>query len=303
MSVSSFTLDSAHDALKISVLAVYPEGRPSAVLQIAHGMCGTKERMLPFMRFMAERGVACFANDHRGHGASIKSEGDLGYMYDGGKEALVSDMNILSMHIMEQYQDTPLYLLGHSMGSMAARSYIKQYPHCVDGLILCGSPAYNPLAPALHLVVSAACRCGMSRVRPRMMQTFASDRYNRKFSSEGPQAWICSDIRSREDFLGNPRHTFIFTFNATRVLMGLMLDSYSTRGWDSASSEFPVLFLSGEDDTCSGGYQGVDKAAAVMNEAGYKNISIKIYPAMRHEILNEVGKECVWQDILNFMGQ
>ena len=94
-----FTLRSDYDDLPVSVLAVLPEEAPSAVLQIAHGMRGHKERFLPFMEFMAERGVACFANDHRGHGASVLSPEDLGYLYKGGAKALVSDMKQLSDYI------------------------------------------------------------------------------------------------------------------------------------------------------------------------------------------------------------
>ncbi len=82
-------LDSAYDGVSISVAAVRPESRPKAVLQISHGMCGCKERFLPFMEYMAAHGVACVANDHRGHGLSVKNEKDRGYMYKGGYKTLM----------------------------------------------------------------------------------------------------------------------------------------------------------------------------------------------------------------------
>lgn len=69
-----FMLESAYDGLSISVAAVYPENHPKAVLHISHGMCGCKERFLPLMEYMAAHGVACVANDHRGHGLSVKNE-------------------------------------------------------------------------------------------------------------------------------------------------------------------------------------------------------------------------------------
>ena len=80
-----------------------------------------------------------------------------------------------------------------------------------------------------------------------------------------------------------------------------MMQAYSSDGWAIADPELPVLFLSGEDDSCMGGIPGLDKAMSVMRKAGYRNISKKIYPAMRHEILNEIGKERVWRDILDFL--
>lgn len=71
-----FFLESAYDGLRISVLEVTPVEKPKAVLFLAHGLCGCKERFLPFMEYLAMNGVACVANDHRGHGSSIRNEED-----------------------------------------------------------------------------------------------------------------------------------------------------------------------------------------------------------------------------------
>ena len=140
-------------------------------------------------------------------------------------------------------------------------------------------------------------------MRPKLLQKFASDIFNQPFASEGHQAWICSDPAVREAFLNDPRHNFRFTFNALRALMALMLQTYTSKGWKKADPDLPLLFLSGNDDPCNGGPSGIDKAAAVLHEAGYRSIDINIYPAMRHEILNEIGKERVWRDILGFIGR
>ena len=303
MNVSFYTFDSAYDDLQISVVSVLPDAGPKAVVQLAHGMCGTKERLMPFMEYLAGEGIACFANDHRGHGTSVKSEKDLGYMYDGGRQALVADMKMLTDRIKARYPDIPIFLLGHSMGSMAARVYLRTYPDAVDGLIICGSPGYNPMAPVVCRLLSVLCRCGLGRMRTRMAQTLASQIYNRRFASEGPQAWVCSDPQVRMTFNDSPKHNYKFTVNASHALMGLMQETYSTQGWKNMCSELPILFLAGNDDPCAGGPSGIDRALAVLHEAGYRSISVKIYPAMRHEILNEIGKERVWRDILEFIGQ
>ena len=92
-------LTSRADGLEIGVRLILPDRRPCAVLQLSHGMCGCKERFLPFMQYMAEHGVACIANDHRGHGASVKHIEDLGYMYSSGYKGLVADMKMVSDHI------------------------------------------------------------------------------------------------------------------------------------------------------------------------------------------------------------
>ena len=136
------TLRSRIDDLNISVLVVSPEDKPKAVIQLAHGVCGCKERFIPMMEYMASRGVACIAGDHRGHGRSVRSVSDLGYMYKDGYMALVDDMRVITQWIHSTFPAIPVYLVGHSMGSMAARVYTKYDDSQIDGLVLTGSPSW-----------------------------------------------------------------------------------------------------------------------------------------------------------------
>ena len=294
-------MKSRHDGLGISIIAVRPDGDIRAVLQIAHGMCGSKERYLAFMNFMADRGIACVAHDHRGHGSSILSPDDLGYMYEGGHEALVDDMHIVNEWVADEFSGLPVFMLGHSMGSLALRAYMRKFPSCADGVVICGSPSYFPLSPVFYRVASILCSIGLGHNRPKAIYRVTTDYYNRHFDSEGMLAWICSDPQVRMDFISNPLHNFRLTLNGCRALMGLMLEAYSHKNFDSSLKELPVLFLSGEDDPCMGGPSGLDKAVCAVRDAGCRNVRIKTYPAMRHEILNEIGKERVWQDIYDFM--
>lgn len=296
-----FSLSSGYDHLKISVIAVWPEGKPHAILQVAHGMYGYKERFIPFMEYMADHGVLCVANDHRGHGSSVLSEKDLGYMYAGGWAALVEDMHLVSSWALRTCPDTPLYLLGHSMGSMAARVYAKKYDGLLSGLIICGSPAKSPFADLGWAMTKMICMAGGERLRPRMIQKMTSDFYNRRFADEGPGAWTCSDAKIRKSYSDNPLSHFRFTVNAQSALLGLMREAYSTKGWEMTNKDMPVLFISGEDDPCMGSERIFHHGAIMMNSLGYRNVTSAIYPSMRHEILNEIGKEMVWDDVLKFV--
>lgn len=82
-----FTIQSKVDGLMLDGLVVEPEEgvQRTALLQLSHGMSEYKERYLPFMEFMAEHGIVCVIHDHRGHGKSVKSEQDLGFMYGAGR--------------------------------------------------------------------------------------------------------------------------------------------------------------------------------------------------------------------------
>lgn len=294
-------LKSHYDDLDLGVLAIPPDGAVKAVIHISHGMCGSKERFIPFMEFMAANGVACVAHDHRGHGSSVRHMSDLGYMYDGGHKALVDDISIVSGWAQSRFPDVRFYMLGHSMGSLALMSYLRSHSHLPDGAILCGVPGYSPLSPYAFIVMSILCRVGLGHMRPKIVQKITSDRYNHDFASEGKQAWTCSDQEMRRAFAEDPFHNFRFTFNGCRALVGLMTDAYAHEEIAMRTDDMPILMLSGEDDPCAGGRGGLVKAACSLHEIGFRNVGIKTYPAMRHEILNEIGKERVWQDITDYV--
>lgn len=301
---TNFTLDSAYDGLRLGLVAISPDGsEPAAVLQLSHGMCGCKERYIPFMEYMADHGVACVACDHRGHGESVRTKDDLGYMYKGGYTALVEDMKLVSDWTAGAFPDTPLVLLGHSMGSMAARIYAKKYDGNLSGLIICGSPGYTSLAPLGFFLTGLLCLFNEGRMRPAFLQELTSSRYNRRFASEGRMAWVCSDPQVRKEMIDNPLCNYSFTANGMHNLLGMMMETYSSSGWRVSNPDLPVVFLSGADDSCMMGEGGLHKAASNMYLAGYHNITAAIFSDMRHEILNEVDKKVVWDDILDFVKQ
>lgn len=296
----TFTLKSSYDDLDISVLAVEPETRPLAVLQLAHGMRGHKERFIPFMEYMASRGVICVANDHRGHGASVHSREDMGYMYEGGWRALVDDMKTVSDWAMEKYAGLPLYLLGHSMGALAAHVYAYDYGSSLSGLILCGNPSRDRMSGAAYALTDLLCRLHLDRMRLSFLQEMTSRRYNRRFAAEGRHAWTCSDPAVRRSFAEDPLCSFALTANGCRCLLGLMREAYAPH--DSVSSaDLTVLFLSGSADPCMISEQKFHRSAMQMHKTGFRDVSSVIYPGMRHEILNEIGKEKVWQEIVDMV--
>lgn len=302
MKTQNFRLLSRYDGLGISVMAALPDvGKPVMALQLTHGMCGCKERFLPFMEYMASNGVACIANDLRGHGDSVISSGDLGYMYDGGSKALVSDMAQVTEWIHERFAGIPVFMLGHSMGSLAVRVYLRDHDRDIDGLVICGSPSWNPMARIGYALASLMESMGAGRKRPEFLSNAVSAIYNRRFSSEGRNAWTCSDPDVRKAFRDNPLCNFTFTVNGTKTLLSLMMDAYLSDGWKMSHADMPVIFLSGEDDPCMTSEARFHDAVRNMYNRGYHNISSAIYGGMRHEILNEKEKELVWQDILDFM--
>ena len=303
MKKENFILRSGSDGLGISCLMILPDGNPKAYLQIAHGMCGCKERFLPFMEYMAGKGIACIANDHRGHGESILTADDLGYMYDGGYEALVCDMRMVFEFVSDSYPAAPFYLLGHSMGSLASLLYSRKWPKSLAGLVLSGIPYYELTFFHPYTLLKHLCDSGYGRMRLFRLQNIGSARYNHRFADEGNLAWVCSDPGVRKELISNPNCNFTFTINGYMNLTAMLKKVYSSDSWVNTTLPEHILMLSGADDPCTAYGKSLDIIALLINNYCLKNINgaRNTYPKMRHELLNEINKEQVWNDILIFM--
>lgn len=304
----TFVLRSGYDGVDISVMMTSPasdtghgtSATPVAVLQIAHGMRGFKERFLPMMEFMSENGVVCVANDHRGHGASIKDHKDRGDLYSGGHVAMIEDMRMLTEWAHAKYPKLPVFLLGHSMGSLAARTYMKTYDNLVQGVILCGSPGKHPALEMARLFTGMLSFADQEMRLP-YIQSIASDIYNRKFRNEGDYAWLTSDKDARKRFADSETGAFSYTAGALDEMLKLMHVTYSKDDWQVKNPGVHIYFISGEDDPVMRGETNFHKSAIMLASLGYTDVTSAIYSGMRHEVLNETDKESVWKDILDHL--
>ncbi|MBQ6880371.1 MAG: alpha/beta fold hydrolase [Bacteroidales bacterium] len=293
-------VSSSFDELNLSILICRPEETPKAVVQIAHGMCEHKERYLPFMEFLCNRGYACIIHDHRGHGASVKRADDLGYMYSGGSEGIIEDIKTVNRHAASMFPESLIFLFGHSMGSLAVRCFAKRHDGLINGLIVCGSPSRNPAAGAGKALTKIISIIKGDRHRPAIIQKMAFNSFNKNFTDEGENAWLSTDRSVVQAYNASPLCGYTFTANGFIGLVDLMTDCYDSKGWRLSRHEMPVLFIAGENDPCITGEKQFTEAVEFFRKAGYENTSSRLYEGMRHEILNENGKETVWNDILSF---
>lgn len=302
--MDKFKLKASADDLDLACLVSEPATEPLGLIQIVHGMCEHKERYIPFMQYLSANGYVCIIHDNRGHGESVKSPSDLGYMYAGGWKALVNDIKEVFDWSCLHYPGLSHSLLGHSMGSMAVRSFAKHYDCLIDRLFIVGCPSDNPAKVAGKMLADTiGFICG-GHCRPKILQKMSFGAYNKPFAAEGfPAAWVCSDKKVLEAYHSDPLCQFCFTANGFSSLLGLMKDCYSADGWKPGNPDIPIHFLSGGEDPCRISDDALRQAADFMRRVGYTNVGTVIYPGMRHEILNETRKEEVWKDILDLLNQ
>lgn len=312
-----FVISSAQDGMPLEGMLMIPS-HPRAVLQIAHGMCEHKERYLPFMRYMAERGYLCVIHDHRGHGASRREAAfvdadkvpgkkqdipaGLGYFGKDGGRFLVRDLHQITQIIKKQYPGLPYFMMGHSMGSLAVRCYLKKYDRELDGLIVCGCPGKNPMASLGSVLIQMLQKMKDPHSRSILADGIFANMFDRPFRAEKLiHAWICSDHTVVEKYNKDPLCNFTFTLNGYESLLWLMRNTYDRKGWEVRNPYLPILFVSGEDDPCLGGRKKLLQAVRHLKGRGYDHVSFRMYQGMRHEILNEKGRFRVYHDIAYFL--
>ncbi len=293
-----FSLQSKHDALDLGVTMFVPE-QPQGILQIVHGMAEHRRRYYDFMQFCAERGLVVIIHDHRGHGDSVRRPEDYGYMYENGADGLVEDTHLITTYVRQHFSGLPLTILGHSMGSLIARCYMKKYDQDVDGLIVCGSPSSRGFSLRLARFLVRFLKLFQGG---HHRNKFIANQFNRtiarKYRHEGsPNSWIASDPAVVAAYEADDKSGFDFTLNGYDTLFTLSVQAYSRKGWGMKHPTVPIFFIAGADDPCIISAKKFQQAVNFMQKVGYQHVISKLYLGMRHEILNERGKLEVWNDV------
>ena len=292
-----FSFESKWDGVVIRGICMVPE-KPVAILQMVHGMCEHKERFLPFMQNMAERGYITVLHDNRGHGASVEKSEDIGYCYDSMEKGYIEDIYRVTRNIRKAYPNLPLILYGHSMGSLAVRAYLRNHDNAIDALIVSGCPAYNNMVPAGRLLVKTIARLYGMRYRSKHIQNLVLRSFEKRFRKENRKnAWLAAEESVAEKFETDPLCTFTYTMNGILTLLNLESITYKAAGYQVKNPDLPVLFLSGKDDPCYINEQKWNHAVKRMRNLGYHQLTEIRYDGMRHEIHNEKDKDRVFEDI------
>ena len=295
---SEGTYRSADGRTDIHYYRFLPDGNPTAILQISHGMSEYLERYESegFVGALTDAGIIVCGNDHLGHGKSVASENDFGYFED--YRFLAEDLHTLNGIMRKTYPRLPYLLFGHSMGSFAARIYAVTYED-IDGAVFCGTSAGNqPLGPGRALaVLIGKVRGGHHRSGLLRAMSFAG--YNRRFAREKDElSWLTSLAEVRERYRNDPLCGIAFTDTGCRELFA-MLAAVSDDSWaDAMPLSLPVLLISGEDDPVGDNGEGVREVAARLEERELCSLTLKLYPGSRHEIFNDVCRDEMMRDLI-----
>ena len=275
----------------------------TGILQIVHGMAEHSLRYEDFAEFLCKNGYVVAAEDHLGHGESIKDRTPGYFCKNNPASVVVKDVHRLKKIVEEKYPKLPYYILGHSMGSFILRNYLFTYGKGIDGAIIMGT-GMQPKLMVLGLCALANIGCifGKADKPSILIEKVGFSSYNNRIDKPLTQYdWLSTNRSNIDKYMADPLSGFVFPCNGFKTLGGLLLRLYKKSNVEKMPVSLRVLITSGEEDPVGDYGQGPTKVYKQFVAEGMQKVSLKLYPGDRHEILNETDKETVYNDILTWL--
>ncbi len=299
-----FTFPSSDGVHQLHAVEWRPEGPARAVVQLVHGISEYILRYDEFARFLAGRGLVVVGHDHLGHGKSASGPEEYGFLAQrDGWSLLEQDVHTLQERTAKRYPGLPYFLLGHSMGSFVARTYLIRYPGTLAGCILSGTgqPA-APLVATGGFLASLLSRLRGPRTASKLLSNLSTGAYNKKFRPNRTTAdWISRDSAVVDAYVADPLCSFSPTAGMYRDMMGGLRFIGDRANLAKMDPGTPVYLFSGDQDPVGDMGKGVRRVFTLFREAGVTDLTMKLYPDGRHEMLNEPCRDGVYRDVLDWL--
>ena len=306
-----FTFPSTDGRTQIHGVAWYNDEvkkSPKGIVQLIHGMVEHIMRYEEFAEYLVGRGYLVVGHDHLGHGDSVVTEDDYGFISEENPSiALLNDIHRVRKGVKNRYPEPPYFMLGHSMGSYLLRRYLSSQGEGLDGAVIMGT-GQEPeaaLAAGLALIAAETKKRG-ARYRSDTVKNLTFGAAYKKFDpthEDVPNSWLSRDEERVRKYLDDPKCGFVFTLNGYEALLSTVRFDGQTKNVKAIPKDLPIFFVSGEEDPVGNLGKGVKKVYNAFVKAGITDVSCKLYPEDRHEILNELDRDVVMADIADWLDQ
>ena len=302
--MTEFTFLSTDGKTQLHGMRWEPEGGSvRAVLQIFHGVAEHIARYDAFARYLNDLGIAVVGHDHLGHGLSLPEGGTPVYFGEGNTwNTVVDDIYVLHQRLKQRYPDVPLCIMGHSMGSFLTRTYLIRYPGTVKAAVIMGTGWQPKAVIAGGMAVAKAVGAVVGEHGTSDLVTnLAFGAYNKLFAPNRTSCdWLSADEDNVDAYMADPLCGADATVGLFRqMLLGIRFNQ-KLSNLRQMDPRIPVLFVAGEKDPVGDCGNGVRRTYQEFRRAGVQDCTLKLYPGLRHEILNEKAQQ---QQIFEDIGQ
>lgn len=306
--MKEFTFLSADKVHRLHAVIWKPQGNAIGIVQLVHGMTEHIGRYDELGNYLAGLGFLVVGHDHLGHGYSVNSKDEYGYIAKKNPDiVLIQDIHKLRKIITKVYPDIPYFILGHSMGSYLVRRYIQKAGDGIRGAILLGAGEQKKQATVsglLFIEVLALFRGWKHRSRLARKLTYMKP--YKKFDLTGKNhanSWLSRNVEEVDKYYEDEKCNFIFTLNAYKALVRTAHIDNKKKNVKKIPRNIAILMLSGADDPVGDLGRGTTKVYEKMCRSGILEVSLKLYDGARHELLHENNTDEVLEDIGAWLGR
>lgn len=285
------------------ILSPIDPRKVKGILLFCHGMCEYFDKYSEFHKYILENDYVVCGYDAIGHGDSAKRESEQGFFAEkDGYKYLIEDVKKMVSEVRKRYPYEPLFLMGHSMGSLIVRCYSAKYGSDLKGLLLCGTVGPQPLIDSAISLANMIIKRKGERYRSRILNNIFFNYANLGFNSDKCKySWTTSDEVAAKAIEEDPKQNFIFTSSGFKDLFKLVKLANSTKIIKTVPKDLPILFFSGKDDPVGEKGLGVKRCVNLYKNEKIKDVTCKLYERARHEMLRERIKKQVYKDILEWI--
>jgi alpha-beta hydrolase superfamily lysophospholipase len=280
-----------------------PDEEPRAVVQILHGMAEHSARYTRLAQALTAAGYAVYAYDHRGHGRTAGTEDRMYLADDRGWAAFVDDAREVTAAIRREHPDAAIFLLGHSMGSAAAREYVIGGSDELAGLVLVGVITDPGALGAIGAQVARL----ESRVRGRrhasgLLNTLSFGSYNNEFKPNRTDFdWISRDEAEVDAYVADAWCGEVATSGFWADSLPGVRATYDPARVARVRPDLPILLLAGDKDPVGDNGKGPRATREQYATAGVHDVTCTLYPGARHEVFNETNRDEVVSDLISWL--
>lgn len=298
--MESFSL-TAQDGLDVACFS-WPCADAQGVVVLSHGMGEHAQRYDWVAEQLNTAGYAVYAKDHRGHGLSMHAKpGDMG---SDGWNGTLRDIEQLIQYARNAHPERPLILLGHSMGSMLAQQYITLYGSSIDALVLSGSPGTRPRLAGWILKILATIekwRHGAGEHSEFLQnRLFGSSNENFEPARTGYE-WLSRDEAQVDKYVADEHCGFVLSCGSLIDMANGSLQARKNKALQKIPKKLPIYVFAGEADPVHGEKAGIETLLASYGQHEINSVEMKWYPDGRHEMFNEINRDEVVADLIQWL--
>jgi alpha-beta hydrolase superfamily lysophospholipase len=267
-------------------------------VHILHGMAEHSGRYESLALFLQQQGYYVTLHDHRGHGNTAQRNGKYGYFAaHGGFHRVVIDVHEVITAVRQGKELPPVQLIGHSMGSFIARSYIQRYE--VANVILIGTGE----GTVMHRVGQILPACSRSKDQPSpLLNELSFGSFSRTVSNRlTPYDWLCTEPTEVQKYIADEQCGFTATTQFYADIMAGIVEVSKPQEIAKVPKTLPILLMSGSEDAVGNATKGVFHVAEQFERAGIQHVCTYIVEGKRHEILNEANKYATYHMIVRWL--